>query len=407
MATRSYLVPGSDPTIYPDGDPIPSSVLLQLVDNGAPESDIGFFIISATAPDPVAHPDLARFGWVNSSTGALKRWNGSSWTDFNLLSSINGAALAAGSVALTALAPSGPAGGVVRLNLAGTGYEVVALSSLIASGSLTINVLEPLAGTSDYFLCSLAGSMAYASMTTAWTKLVNTAANRLAPAKISNPSPTSQSYALGFYAGAAAPEFRNAVDFIRPASIGTDKLTFSASWANKWTRVNSSLALEPVDAPTTSPPVALIYYQEPNGTDATFTDGTSTLASAATKQLRLNFEASDTAAIASVASNEVTLAAGSYEIEFWTNISISSSAVGDTKGVLILRDTTAAADLFAVPYYTDQTAQPHAICRLTFGAGVTLILNLENSGTVTQSLNPAANAGYVETYVFLKITKLS
>jgi hypothetical protein len=74
---KQYLTEGYDPTLDAC---ITKDKLLQMIRAAVPTApDVGFIIVSASVPNVGVNAELARFLWLDTATGGLKWYNGSSW----------------------------------------------------------------------------------------------------------------------------------------------------------------------------------------------------------------------------------------------------------------------------------------------------------------------------------------
>lgn len=135
-ASRSFILPGVD---YTSLACISMSDLQQGSEYASPASDIGFNIVGSSVPDIGTYPELARFLWVNATTGEINFYDGTAWRQATAAASIS-----AGSLDLNVFDVSGElAYGILRVNSSSTAVEVVAFSTLIADGSIPITKLTP------------------------------------------------------------------------------------------------------------------------------------------------------------------------------------------------------------------------------------------------------------------------
>lgn len=158
----SYLLSGVDLLSL---DCINKADVQQAITQATPTSQIGFVIVSDTAPDVAATPELARFIWLESAAGVLTGdfyyYDGTSW---QLLLAIDGANLAPGSVTPDKLSV---AGGlpyeILQINPGGTEFNYIDIISAISVASVPINKLIG-SGAGNFMLVSLSGVNSWATL---------------------------------------------------------------------------------------------------------------------------------------------------------------------------------------------------------------------------------------------------
>lgn len=166
-SSRQFLAEGTDPSgtfTVPE-----SGVLLQMVRASAPAADIGYVILSDTAPDVVTYPELARFDWNETDTGVPTGrkffWNGASWEEFKTIPVI-----ADGTVTIAKLSPSGGASNqIIKLNSGGTAFVFSDLVTSFSDGGLPIAKISGTSGYPGVFVTdgSVVSWMTYESLWTA------------------------------------------------------------------------------------------------------------------------------------------------------------------------------------------------------------------------------------------------
>lgn len=173
--SERYLTSGFDFTANPAAC-ITRAQLLQSIQAAVPyaTNKIGFVKYSDTAPNVVADPSLAYFLWLKTvagvPSGEIYYYKSGSWT---LILLVDGSLLATGSVALNKLTLSGAAAlNIIQVNALATGYQFTSIASAIVAASLGVEKLT--GGTSgSKVLTSIANSNAWMAFDTFVSLLTN------------------------------------------------------------------------------------------------------------------------------------------------------------------------------------------------------------------------------------------
>jgi len=173
--SMSYLLSGVDLLALPC---ITKADVQQAITQASPTSTIGFVIVSDSAPDVVATPDLARFIWLKSTLGVLDGtfyyYDGASWQLVNLA---DGSVLVDHSIPINKLSLTGASPYfIIQVNAAGDALQYVSVVNAITNGTVPLNKLVGGGGGNTAFV-SLAGVNQFVTI----ASLVNYFANNTIP----------------------------------------------------------------------------------------------------------------------------------------------------------------------------------------------------------------------------------
>jgi len=396
MSSRNFFNAGLDLTLLPSA--ATNAQIQQALVQANPASGLGIIIYQSTTPDVASYPEYVTFLWINTSTGELKYWNGTSW---QLVSGF--ATIVDASVTVAKLSPTGGAAlQLIRINAGGTAFEFVNPADLFSTNSFPLNKLVNASGAGYVPYSGGGGVYAEALLTT----LINT---WLATANIPNTRvidvggvglPNQVAYIADTF---NALSYGYVESLLRANQTPTSKLQYAAGLAGKWIKVNAGGT--DIEGATEAPggKAAVVKY---TGVANTAPQTISTTGSLQTVQF--NGEV-DPSSIISLASNQITItAAGNYEIDFTTPVNRASAS--SAKIVVVLRDITGASSLVTATAWHPG------------GAGGQTTINLKHSLAVTANnvyeiqlitdqaidLGIAANLGSLaETYQQLVIRKLT
>lgn len=160
------------------------------------------------------------------------------------------------------------------------------------------------------------------------------------------------------------------------------------------------LALAYIDIPRVLPRAACFIYELAQNTAG------STYAAGADRTVLFNTELYDDNSIATLASNQVTVAAGTYRIS--AAVAIIGAATGGNVARLILNNITAGADVHRSLNHGAAAGARlilHLQCTLTFTVATTLELRIRVVGNTTQAPE-AVNVSFAERYNSLIIERV-
>jgi len=77
MSSRNFFNAGLDLASLPSA--ATNAQIQQALVQANPASGLGIIIYQSTTPDVATYTEYATFLWINTTTGELKYWNGTSW----------------------------------------------------------------------------------------------------------------------------------------------------------------------------------------------------------------------------------------------------------------------------------------------------------------------------------------
>lgn len=362
-----------------------------------PASGLGIIIYQSTTPDVATYTEYATFLWINTTTGELKYWNGTSW---QLVSGF--ATIADASVTVAKLSPSGGAAlQLIRINAGGTAFEFVNPADLFSTNSFPLNRLVnaigagyvPYSDGSGVYTSALLATLINTWLTTANipnTRVIDVAGVGL-PNQVAYIADTFN--ALG-YAYVEA--------LLRNNQTPTNKLQFAAGSAGKFAKVNvSGTDLEYSDSTGVKAGI-LKYSVAKNGAAQAVLITTETV-------VEWNTEVDTEGAISALdtATDRFTLATGTYLIDISVPVYQAAAAL---TGVLMLYDVTGAAIAASVSFaqtgdVDSQTVNLKATVKVTAATNV-YDVRIYASQAIALG-NPANLASYSETYQQMSVLKLT
>lgn len=220
---------------YTNEDCVVPAALNQGFDTLQPEADIGLIILSATAPNVVSYPALARFLWAQTvagvPNGTYYYYGPAGWTLLNLE---DGARLLPQTVALSALSAAGGTPGDIIQVASGGGYFVfTSLASAFTNG--TLDPLKLIPGAEGQILTVQGGVAAWVTFDS--TALIAKIANNTLP--VTKLLPGAGKQLLRTNAGATAAEWVDVLGVIEDNSVPVNKLAPGTTNANKLVGVNA------------------------------------------------------------------------------------------------------------------------------------------------------------------------
>lgn len=395
MSSRNFLTAGLDLSLLPSA--ATNAQIMQALQQAYPASGLGIIIYQSGTPDVATYTEYATFLWVNTTTGELKYWNGTSW---QLVSGF--ATIADASVTIGKLSPTGGAAlQLIRINAGGTAFEFVNPADLFSTNSFPLNKLVNASGA-GYVPYSGVGGVYSASLL---TTLINT---WLTTANIPNTRvmdvggvglPNQVAYIADTF---NALSYAYVESLLRANQTPTSKLQYAAGLAGKWLKCNATGT--DIEGASEAPggKAAVIKY---TGIASSSPQAISTTGSLQTVQFNAEV---DPSSIVTLSGNQFTLAAGNYEFDLSVPVNRASST--SAKIVVVLRDITGASNLATATAWHPG------------GAGGQTMINLKHSLTIAASniyeiqlitdqtidLGIAANLGSLaETYQQLAIRKLT
>ena len=323
MAIYQVLYRGFDPTASTAA--ISRAQLLQMVHEAQFVDYVGGVIYADSAPDVVTYPKLAWFIWHKTNslvpTGETYYWDGSEWTPQTIKDgTLTGDAFADGSIDVVKIKTSLlDALKILRVNSGGTSIEFVTLSSLLADNSIGLTKLAN---------ALTAGRVIYSGLGGVWQEnsFASLFASQLGAAGI----PVSQLYDNALAAAAndvvcftAAGEFatlNQVKNLIANNTLPTNKLVLSG-FAGKLVRVNA--AGTDLEAADVSYKVATIKGTAAQGVDGPIYTGVGP------HLIVLDSKNDPSSFVKALASSEITLGAGTYELDLVAAFDSKNDTSGD------------------------------------------------------------------------------
>lgn len=395
MSSRNFFNAGLDLASLPSA--ATNAQIQQALVQANPASGLGIIIYQSTTPDVATYTEYATFLWINTTTGELKYWNGTSW---QLVSGF--ATIADASVTVAKLSPTGGAAlQLIRINAGGTAFEFVNPADLFSTNSFPLNRLVnaigagyvPYSDGSGVYTSSLLATLINTWLTTANipnTRVIDVAGVGL-PNQVAYIADTFN--ALG-YAYVEA--------LLRNNQTPTNKLQFAAGSAGKFAKVNvSGTDLEYSDSTGVKAGI-LKYSVAKNGAAQAVLITTETV-------VEWNTEVDTEGAISALdtATDRFTLATGTYLIDISVPVYQAAAAL---TGVLMLYDVTGAAIAASVSFaqtgdVDSQTVNLKATVKVTAATNV-YDVRIYASQAIALG-NPANLASYSETYQQMSVLKLT
>lgn len=395
MSSRNFFNAGLDLASLPSA--ATNAQIQQALVQANPASGLGIIIYQSTTPDVATYTEYATFLWINTTTGELKYWNGTSW---QLVSGF--ATIADASVTVAKLSPTGGAAlQLIRINAGGTAFEFVNPADLFSTNSFPLNRLVnaigagyvPYSDGSGVYTSALLATLIDTWLTTANipnTRVIDVAGVGL-PNQVAYIADTFN--ALGY----AYVE-----SLLRNNQTPTNKLQFAAGSAGKFAKVNvSGTDLEYSDSTGIKAGI-LKYSVAKNGAAQAVLITTETV-------VEWNTEVDTEGAISALdtATDRFTLATGTYLIDISVPVYQAAAAL---TGVLMLYDVTGAAIAASVSFaqtgdVDSQTVNLKATVKVTAATNV-YDVRIYASQAVALG-NPANLASYSETYQQMSVLKLT
>lgn len=362
-----------------------------------PASGLGIIIYQSTTPDVATYTEYATFLWINTTTGELKYWNGTSW---QLVSGF--ATIADASVTVAKLSPTGGAAlQLIRINAGGTAFEFVNPADLFSTNSFPLNRLVnaigagyvPYSDGSGVYTSSLLATLINTWLTTA--NIPNTRVIDVAGVGLAN----QVAYITDTF---NALSYAYVESLLRNNQTPTGKLQFAAGSADKFVKVNFSGTDFEYTSSTGIKAGILKYSVAKNAAAQAVLITTETV-------VEWNTEVDTEGAISALdtATDRFTLATGTYLIDISVPVYQAAAAL---TGVLMLYDVTGAAIAASVSFaqtgdVDSQTVNLKATVKVTAATNV-YDVRIYASQAVALG-NPANLASYSETYQQMSVLKLT
>lgn len=397
MSSRNFFNAGLDLASLPSA--ATNAQIQQALVQANPASGLGIIIYQSTTPDVATYTEYATFLWINTTTGELKYWNGTSW---QLVSGF--ATIADASVTVAKLSPTGGAAlQLIRINAGGTAFEFVNPADLFSTNSFPLNRLVnaigagyvPYSDGSGVYTSALLATLIDTWLTTANipnTRVIDVAGVGL-PNQVAYIADTFNALSYGYVES-----------LLRANQTPTNKLQYTAGLAGKWLKVNAGGT--DIEGSTEAPggKAAVVKY---TGVANTAPQTISTTGSLQTVQF--NGEVDPSSIISLSVSNQITItAAGNYEIDFTTPVNRASAL--SAKIVAVLRDITGASSLVTATAWHPggDGAQTTINLKHTLAVTANNVYEIQIITDQAIDLGIAANLGSLaETYQQLVIRKLT
>lgn len=278
------------------GTPTNAQLDLMLSDS-APNTTIGVEVLSATAPDVVVYPDLIRARWAKldgsgNKTGEFYYHDGTSWQQEEA-TVIDGENLINASVPITKLsAEGGSPFDFIQVNATGTGFQFVSTIALTKlQASIDGNVIYNNAGTWTAANLNALVTAFMASFPIDVTQLGD------------RDTPGLADQIPYLVAPSSGCNWKYADQLLRDGQVDPKKLTFPSTSAGSRIKVNATYNGFDYDTPGAGG-VVVVSDTGASGYVAQAIPGTTVTVA--------RFTAVDTTAWCTLASNKITLTAGSY-----------------------------------------------------------------------------------------------
>jgi hypothetical protein len=394
MSSRNFLVEGLDLSLLPSA--ATNAQILQAIRESHPASGLGMLIYQSATPDVSTYTEYVTFIWINTTTGELKYWNGTSWQLITGAASIANDTVTIDKLNVT----GGTALQLIRVNAGATAFEFVNVTDLFAAGSLALDKLVVAAGA-GYVVYSGSGGVWSSALLTAlidaWLAATNINIDRIVdvagvglPNQVAYITDTFNALVYGY-----------ADQLLRANQVNTNRLNLSAG-AGKYVKVNA--AGTDFEYPTSAGiSAAIVKY---TGVAATAPQTISTTGSLQT--VLFNDDTVDPGGFVGLASNQITLASGTYLFE--VSIPINRSSSNSAKIVIVLRDITGASNLATATVWHPGGAggQTTGILKHVVSPTASNVYEIQLVTDYAIDLGVAANTlSLAETYQQLAITKLA
>lgn len=396
MSTRAFLTAGLDLSLLPSE--ATNAQILQAIQEAKPASGLGLLIYQAGTPDVATYTEYATFIWINTSTGELKYWNGSSW---QLIS--GKASIADSTVTISKLSPTGGSAlQLIRINSGATAFEFVNAADIFSNNTLPLARLVN-AVSSGYVMYSGVGGVWESALLT--TLLNSWLATKDIPlTDVVDTTGIGLPNQVAYLPDTFDPlSFAYIESLLRANQTPTAKLQFAAGSAGKFVKVNAGGTDFDYTDSTGIKAGTLIYTVAKNGAAQAVANTTETV-------VEWNTETDTEGAISSFdsATDQFTLATGTYLLDITVPIYNSSTGF---KGQLLLYDVTGAS-ILRTATFANTGDMDHQIVNLKATVKVTAATNVYSvkiyvDGAAIALGNPANLGSYAETYQQMSVLKLT
>lgn len=400
MSTRSFLTAGLDLSLLPSE--ATNAQILQAIQEAKPASGLGLLIYQSATPDVATYTEYATFIWINTSTGELKYWNGSSWQLISGKATITDASVTISKLSVT----GGTALQLIRINAGATAFEFVNPGDLFASNSFPLAKLVN-AVSSGYIVYSGVGGVWASSLLTtildSWL-----AAKDIPLTDVVDTTGIGLPNQVAYLPDTFDPlSFAYVESLLRNNQTPTSKLLFAAGAAGKFAKVNAGgTDLEYTSSVGTK--AGVLKY--------TGVSATAPQAIAATTEtvVEWNSEVDTEGAISSfdAATDRFTLDTGTYLLDI--SVPFVMTATGASSNIsLILFDVTGATIIATANgrmVSGGNTGDNSTVINLKHPVKVTSATNVFSVkiyASVAGALGTAISGAYAETYQQMSILKLT
>jgi len=395
MSSRNFLTAGLDLSLLPSE--ATNAQIMQALQQAYPASGLGIIIYQSATPDVATYTEYVTFLWVNTTTGELKYWNGTSW---QLVSGF--ATIADASVTVSKLSPSGGAAlQLIRINAGGTAFEFVNPADLFTTNSFPLNKLINASGAGYVPYSGVGGVYAEALLNTLINTWLTTA--NIPNTRVMDVSGVGLPNQVAYIADTFnALSYAYVESLLRANQTPTNKLQFAAGAAGKYVKVNVSGTDLDYTADT-GIKAGILKYSVAKGTAAQSVPITTETV------VEWNTEVDTEGAISALdtATDRFTLATGTYLIDI--SIPVYQAAANLT-GVALLYDVTGSTIVASCSFaqtgdVDSQTINIKATVKVTAATNV-YDVRIYASQAVALG-NPANLASYAETYQQMSVLKLT
>lgn len=394
MSSRNFFVAGLDLALL--GSDATNAQILQALNQAYPASGLGLIIYQSTTPDVSIYTEYVTFLWINTTTGELKYWNGTSW---QLISGI--ASIADSTVTLAKLSASGgTALQLIRVNAGATAFEFVNPADIFSVNSIALNKLVNAAGPGYVMYSGGGGAWSSSLLTDLITAYL--AANLINISRVADVAGVGLPNQVAYIADTFnSLQFGYADQLLRANQVDTNRLKFAAGSAGKYPRVNAGAT--DFDYNTVPVKAATLKYSGAKNSPA------QTVLITAETVVEWSTVVDTETAIQSFdsATDRITLATGTYLLDITVPV---YNAAANLNGVLLIYDVTGSTIVASVSFAQTgdvdlQFVNLKATVKVTAATNV-YDVRIYSSQAIALG-NPANLASYTETYQQMSVLKLS
>ena len=380
-----------------------------MVQAAYPAADIGMIIRSATAPDVLTYPELAVFHWEETSTGAVYRYNGSSWEYIKASVTIPDGTISLGKLDVGSA----------------TAYQILAVNA--GATAVTFQDISGVMGASSFPAISGYGSQKFLTISGGFAKLSGVDPSAFVAKSIE----MSKILSAGTVGQYPAADGSGGWTWTTPATFsvpdGTVKILSSSRLSATGGTIGQSIRVAsggyfefytPSAAPTyLAQPTAVLEYQEAAGTDGAFCYDQAT---GAVIVAPLNTEVHNDGIVTNLAGDGTfELAAGTYLIQADASVGWSllvGGACNSLKHEFRLYNETAGSIVSSKALKLDSSSYAYqltAVLRTVVTVASATFFSLRFSAVPTGGSYPtvlwgvANDNGTVERYVQVSIQRIA